>query len=264
MQPIRQTKGSIYVLKCISSKFYIGYTEKAVESRINEHYKGDGSEWTRLYKPLEVVETFSGDPFDEDATTKRYMSKYGIDHVRGGSYCQITIPNDKLKVLETEIRSGNQSCFICGDPGHYANKCTKKVQKTQKRNNSVSKSTIKQNEGIILCSRCGRNTHTEESCYAKTHLNGSLLPLMPQPLQSDTEIRESSVSDCTDAVECDATAKGCIDSAEIAPLCCDKCGRKKHAFGNICLYTTDVYSNPIGDSYVSKAYSFLNNIRKWF
>lgn len=208
MQSIYQKTGSVYVLKCMASKYYVGYTEKAVESRIKEHYNGEGSEWTRIYKPIETVDSFHGDLFDEDSTTKRYMSKYGIENVRGGSYCQITIPSDKLKVLETELRSGNNKCFMCGNTGHYSNKCHKK----------------------ILCARCGRNTHIEEKCYAKTHLDGTLL--------NDKHVEDKHVSSLND----DSTTVSIVSPVSTGnqqmlsdDSKCTKCGRARH-YGNICLY----------------------------
>ena len=50
--------------------------------------------WTTKYKPIKVVELIEGDNYDEDKYTLKYMEQYGIDNVRGGSFCQIIITVD--------------------------------------------------------------------------------------------------------------------------------------------------------------------------
>jgi predicted GIY-YIG superfamily endonuclease len=72
---------TIYVLKLQSDKYYVGRSKK-LDDRIEKHKCGEGSKWTSLYPMIEVVETFSGDEYAEDATTKKYMKLYGINNVR--------------------------------------------------------------------------------------------------------------------------------------------------------------------------------------
>jgi predicted GIY-YIG superfamily endonuclease len=44
----------VYVLKnCTGGKYYVGLTEDP-HYRIEGHFIGDGSEWTRKYKPIEL------------------------------------------------------------------------------------------------------------------------------------------------------------------------------------------------------------------
>jgi hypothetical protein len=46
-----------------------------LSTRIEEHFRASGSEWTKKYKPIKVVETkLNADDFDEDKYTKIYMS----------------------------------------------------------------------------------------------------------------------------------------------------------------------------------------------
>lgn len=113
----------IYILKCIENKYYIGKSTKDIE-RIIEHFSGNGSAWTQIYKPIEVIETIEdADSFDEDKYTKQYMSKYGIDNVRGGSYSQINLDKLTKDFLENEINSSMDRCHRCGRQGHFMNSC---------------------------------------------------------------------------------------------------------------------------------------------
>ena len=117
---------NLYILQLSSNKFYIGKTCKSVLNRFNIHKKGIGAEWTKLYKPLHILEQFeSGDKFDEDKYTKKYMDKFGIENVRGGSYCSISLTDWQIKAIEHELKSCNNLCFNCGKSGHFASDCHK-------------------------------------------------------------------------------------------------------------------------------------------
>ena len=115
---------NIYVLKLIENKYYIGKTSKNIFTRFYEHRKGDGSVWTKLYRPIRMIEYFqTTNKFHEDMYTKKYMDKFGIDNVRGGSYSNIELNDYQLKVLEIEFRTANDLCFKCGNPGHLSFQC---------------------------------------------------------------------------------------------------------------------------------------------
>jgi predicted GIY-YIG superfamily endonuclease len=75
----------IYVLKLQSNKYYIGKTNNP-QFRLSAHFDANGSEWTKLYTPVNLVELITNcDDYDEDKYTRIYMDKYGIDNnVRGG------------------------------------------------------------------------------------------------------------------------------------------------------------------------------------
>lgn len=112
----------VYILKLIGGKYYIGSSEN-VEQRIQQHFDGNGSAWTKKYKPIKKVDVIDNcDKFDEDKYTKQYMSKYGIDNVRGGTYCEINIEKYK-EFLEKELTHSDNKCFKCGGTGHYVKDC---------------------------------------------------------------------------------------------------------------------------------------------
>jgi cellular nucleic acid-binding protein len=115
---------NIYVLELLNNKYYVGKTLKNVPNRFNEHATGIGSEWTKLYKPIKIIEQFeTNDKFLEDKYTKIYMDKKGIDNVRGGSYTKINLEDWQIKCLELELKTANNLCYKCGKPGHFSNDC---------------------------------------------------------------------------------------------------------------------------------------------
>lgn len=124
---------TIYILELVNGKYYIGKTSN-LSRRLEEHQKGNGSRWTQIYPMVKLVESFSGDVFDEDKYVKIYMMKYGIDQVRGGSYSQVKLDNNSRTALTKELHGISDTCF-----------------------------------------RCGRNNHFIQQCYAKRHINGTVL-----------------------------------------------------------------------------------------
>jgi predicted GIY-YIG superfamily endonuclease len=76
----------IYVLRCKQNKYYVGKTNNP-SMRMEDHIKGQGSEWTKMYEPIELhTLILDCDNFDEDKYVKKYMARYGIDNVRGGTH----------------------------------------------------------------------------------------------------------------------------------------------------------------------------------
>ena len=113
----------IYILELANNKYYVGKTAN-VKQRFAQHCAGQGSEWTRLHKPKRVVQYIQcDDPMAEDIYTKKYMMRWGIENVRGGSYLQITLFDWQVKSLEHEFKNTRDRCFKCGMSGHFAKDC---------------------------------------------------------------------------------------------------------------------------------------------
>lgn len=145
----------IYFLKLEEDKYYIGKTKNII-FRLEDHFEsGQGSKWTTLYKPVDVLGIVTSyDKFDEDRYTLKYMVKYGIENVRGGSFCSVVLSNSDINTIRKMIKSSADLCYNCGKPGHYASKCPKK---------------------FIKCLRCSRTGHKTSDCFAKRDIYGRWL-----------------------------------------------------------------------------------------
>lgn len=116
----------IYILKLQKGKFYVGKTNNP-RFRLEEHFKNGGSQWTKKFKPVKILRIISNcDDYDEDAYTLRYMSKYGVENVRGGQFVRLELPADDLKFIKNSLRSSGDLCFRCGESGHFIANCHQK------------------------------------------------------------------------------------------------------------------------------------------
>jgi predicted GIY-YIG superfamily endonuclease len=117
----------IYALECEGGKYYIGRTTKSAEARLQEHRSAENTcAFTNQYKPFRVIEEVETEsPYEEDALTKKYMSVYGIDNVRGGSYTTLELADWQRKALEHEMAAMADLCFTCKERGHFADACPK-------------------------------------------------------------------------------------------------------------------------------------------
>ena len=181
---------TIYILKLEEGKYYVGRT-KDLNKRTIEHFKLNGSEWTKKYKPVEILSTHIGDNFEEEKLTLTIMDKYGIDNVRGGSYCKISLTDSEKEKIQQIIYSLTDKCYECGNIGHYSKNCQKKQkaneisetkQIEQKVNisslltkNESNQKSIKINISVDLddnlkfdCSKCSKKYET--LCGLKKHI----------------------------------------------------------------------------------------------
>lgn len=135
---------TIYILKLENNKYYVGKT-KNINKRILDHFQNNGSEWTKKYKPIEIINTYKGDNFDEEKHTLLTMDKYGIDNVRGGSYCKIELSKQEKQKAMQIINSITDKCYKCGIKGHYAKEC----KKIQSNNSNKLEDFIRSSQNIF-------------------------------------------------------------------------------------------------------------------
>ena len=191
----------IYILQLEKGKYYIGKTNNP-NFRIENHFYGDGSEWTKIYKPVKVIDIIKDcDDYDEDKYTRIYMDKYGINNVRGGSFVSIKLKKSEIEILKKMSTGTNNRCFICETAGHFAKDCpenweTDEEWETDNDDDSDIDNEIQyklqeqiykskkpvythfqkqpqiSNYNKNCCYRCGRPGHFSNICYATTHING--------------------------------------------------------------------------------------------
>jgi len=145
----------LYTLQLQDGKYYVGKSSDP-DSRYLQHKKGNGASWTKKYKPVKLLDTkvLTGE-HDETNLTKDLMKKYGIENVRGGSYTTIELDEATKSVLEREIRGNTDKCFKCGDSGHFAKGCSKKIKEVEQ---------FEEIEEVWECSYCPKQFKTEQKC----------------------------------------------------------------------------------------------------
>lgn len=143
----------IYTLELENGRYYVGKSSRPVD-RVNFHFENRSTPFLKMYKPVKLVECFkSTSAFDEDNTVKKYMNRFGIDKVRGGSYTNRNFSLSQTECLVRELDSSRNACFKCGKQGHFSKECKQKNR----------------------CFRCGRTSHYADSCFAKTNVFGHLI-----------------------------------------------------------------------------------------
>jgi predicted GIY-YIG superfamily endonuclease len=244
---------TLYVLECANGRYYVGKTTKTPEHRFAEHLMGLGSEWTKRNNPLRLDHTRPDTFFGEDSLTLEYMTKYGVDQVRGGKWMHVELSSAQREEIELSLRHEKELCLKCGSNTHFANKCgvqtpAKRFTKTTPRapaplvpkttppvptakRVATKKRALKTTEIVVktpppkrtrasattLCYRCGREGHFKDACYAKTHSDGRFI--------GENEALYASFSDSDDYV-------------------CARCGRDSHS-ANECYAKTSVLGGSI-------------------
>ena len=160
---------SIYILKLVEDKWYIGKTYKKVKERFQEHLDGKGSSWTNKYKPIKVhniVNTCGpnegAEYWQENALTLEYMEEYGIENVRGGTYTNVELYPQQRYYLELVTNPEN---FFEGKLHCWIDDYTKELYEAYRK--------MEQDEKDNCCYKCLSKSHFAKDCEIGKGKNAS-------------------------------------------------------------------------------------------
>lgn len=119
------TKSYIYVLELVEERYYVGRTCNFIQ-RMEEHFTGEGSIYTKKYKPIKIIEVIEEKTkYDERDKTLEYMDMYGWKKVRGYAWCSIELTK-KPKITNIDK--------ICIEKEHnYENKEVRNLYENEKK-----------------------------------------------------------------------------------------------------------------------------------
>jgi hypothetical protein len=147
---------SVYILYLETNKYYIGSSSNP-KTRIEQHITNNGTKWTKLYKPLKVINIIDGDELVEEMTTLEYMYMYGINNVRGGSFTTLNISDLEKSYIFKQICSIKNLCFKCNGKHHLSSQCS-----------------IYNIINNVKCLECGSRCHNEQHNTKQHNLTTNL------------------------------------------------------------------------------------------
>lgn len=160
------SKVNIYTLQLEDGKYYVGRSYN-VPKRLNQHYNGEGSVWTKKYKPIRLYEVFlNKTKFDEDKYTLMYMSIFGIENVRGGSFCSVELGGADKYIIKRMICTATDKCVKCEQHGHFFTDCPQYKKGKMSRNgsdNSLENEPLSDATSISEDSEDSEQSEEEES-----------------------------------------------------------------------------------------------------
>ena len=139
----------IYILKLKNAKFYIGKSrnQKTLANRLRNHFSHGGAVWTKRHRPIGVDKIINiiDEKFIEDRMVFEYMNRYGIDNVRGGSFCRVKLSVEEKNVIQRIINTEEDTCFICNSKKHMSNECNQMKNKINQKFEKKKKKIVKLN-----------------------------------------------------------------------------------------------------------------------
>jgi hypothetical protein len=254
----------IYILQLENEKYYVGKTNNPI-FRLEQHFNSNASAWTQKYPPVYLLQILPDcDDFDEDKYTLKYMKLFGINNVRGGSFCEIELSNDNKLTIQKMLNGSSDKCYNCQKFGHFAKECPEKYAKNNCENEYV---IIQKCNNSNVCYRCGRDGHYVENCYATTDINGNTINNSDSDSDSDYDIIWECEY-CGKEFESEKSAelheKKCSQKQNDNSDICYRCGREGH-YATDCYAKTDINGNYICANLVknTKINKYAKNISNY-
>lgn len=184
----------LYVLQLVSNKWYVGTTSQTVEECFEQHQRGDGAEWTKLYKPKRIVEMnelrepwafVSGKQMEK---LSEMMLIHGVNNVRGGPFAYVrdfteadvehlsSMIGYSLDMNYKDLREGIAASIRCGNSPYL--KCAKCGENNE--NNDRLKPLCTNcfkgwaaNKGKAVCTSAAISNHPGSLFVINGDVNGS-------------------------------------------------------------------------------------------
>ncbi len=210
----------IYILELENNKYYIGKSN-IPDIRIENHLNSNGSEYTKVYKPLRLIEIINDcDDFDEDKYTLQYMDKYGVNNVRGGSFSEVQLSEENIRVITKMINGSKNQCFICGSKYHFLKDCDKK-----------NELKVKFIDGKCDCAASFISSHRKSKCTLKKMFDSAEYILnMIVDDDDDTPFHDNEDNSNFKKEQKKEVKK--ITKSTNRSKCCYRCGREGHFASN--------------------------------
>jgi len=93
---------NIYILRLEQNKYFIGEAVN-LEKRLKDHSEGKVSQYTNIYRPISIKKIIpDSNPKHLDKYVIKYMEKYGMNMVRGGSFENEILTKEQIKYLKSQ------------------------------------------------------------------------------------------------------------------------------------------------------------------
>ena len=158
------SKINLFIIKLKNDKWFLEYIIDE-ELNINNYFINRNYEFININAVEKIIEKKClTNLFEIDKYVKEYMFKYGIDNVRGGSYKDTVLPNDKINSLKNEFDTINNII-------NNKSNCNNIINININYQNNRYVTPVKAHNGYVYftgCCVCGKNCvgrGETPSCY---------------------------------------------------------------------------------------------------